>query len=144
MSAINLSRRGLLQTGAAALVASALPARMAWAQTPVVIGAVYVGPRDDYGWNQSHAAAMEILRGVEGVTVVEEENVPETNAVTQTMESMINLEGANLILATSFGYYNPFVIDAAKKYPEVQFRHCAPLWNEATDPKKTPGPISAT
>lgn len=135
MSAINLSRRGLLQTGAAALVASALPARMAWAQTPVVIGAVYVGPRDDYGWNQSHAAAMEILRGVEGVTVVEEENVPETNAVTQTMESMINLEGANLILATSFGYYNPFVIDAAKKYPEVQFRHCAPLWNEATDPK---------
>ena len=36
MSAINLSRRGLLQTGAAALVASALPARMAWAQTPVV------------------------------------------------------------------------------------------------------------
>lgn len=130
-----LSRRSLLQVGAAALAASILPARAVLAQTPVVIGAIYVGPRDDYGWNQSHAAAMDILRGVEGVTVVEEENVPETNAVSQTMESMINLEGANLILATSFGYYSPFVIDMAKKYPDVQFRHCAPLWSEATDPK---------
>ena len=135
MFAKALSRRSLLQTGAAALAASVLPARAVLAQNPVVIGAIYVGPRDDYGWNQSHAAAMEILRGVEGVTVVEEENVAETNAVSQTMESMINLEGANLILATSFGYYNPFVIDAAKKYPAVQFRHCAPLWNAETDPK---------
>lgn len=135
MSVLNLSRRSLLQTGAAGLAASVLQARIALAQTPVVIGAIYVGPRDDYGWNQSHAAAMDILRGVEGLTVIEEENVAETNAVTQTMESMINLEGANLILATSFGYYNPFVIDTAKKYPKTQFRHCAPLWNEATDPK---------
>ncbi|MFC5738695.1 BMP family ABC transporter substrate-binding protein [Sinirhodobacter huangdaonensis] len=135
MPATVLSRRGLLGTGAAALAASVLPVRLARAETPVVIGAIYVGPRDDYGWSQSHAAAMDILRQVPGVTVVEEENVPETNAVGQTMESMINLEGANLILATSFGYYNPFVIDAARKYPAVQFRHCAPLWNPETDPK---------
>lgn len=135
MPAIPLSRRGLLKTGAAALAAAMLPARALLAQSPVIIGAIYVGPRDDYGWNQSHAAAMDILRGVEGVGVVEEENVAETNAVTQTMESMINLEGANLILATSFGYYSPFVVELAAKYPEVQFRHCAPLWNEATDPK---------
>ena len=50
------------------------------------------------------------------------------------MESMINLDGANLILATSFGYYNPFVVEMAKKYPDVQFRHAAPLWKEG-DPK---------
>ena len=80
MFANALSRRRLLQSGAAALAASVLPARAVLAQTPVVIGAIYVGPRDDYGWNQSHAAAMDILRGVEGVTVVEEENVAETNA----------------------------------------------------------------
>ncbi|MBN8629667.1 MAG: BMP family ABC transporter substrate-binding protein [Rhodobacterales bacterium] len=135
MSAFFPSRRGLLRTGAAALAASVLPAGLVRAQSPVTIGAIYVGPRDDYGWNQSHAAAMDILRGVEGVTVVEEENVPETNAVTQTMESMINLEGANLILATSFGYYTPFVVETATKYPDVQFRHCAPLWNAETDPK---------
>ncbi|MFT4149131.1 MAG: BMP family ABC transporter substrate-binding protein [Paracoccaceae bacterium] len=130
-----LTRRGLLTGSAAALAAAALPLRMARAATPLTIGAIYVGPKDDFGWNQSHAAAMEILRGVPGITVVEEENVAETDAVTQTMESMINLDGAGLILATSFGYYTPFVIDAARKYPAVQFRHCAPLWNAETDPK---------
>ena len=49
-----------------------------------------------------------------GVKVVEEENVPETDAVSKTMESMINLDGAKLILPTSFGYYSPFVLDEAK------------------------------
>ena len=70
-----------------------------------------------------------------GVKVVEEENVPETDAVSKSMELMINLDGAGLILATSFGYYTPFVVDLAKKYPDVQFRHAAPLWNKDKDPK---------
>ncbi|MEQ8479726.1 MAG: BMP family ABC transporter substrate-binding protein [Hoeflea sp.] len=128
------SRRSVLKAGAAGLIASALPYGASRAQSPITLGAVYVGPRDDFGWNQAHAVAMDILKQVEGVTVIEEENVPETDAVAQSMESMINLDGANLILATSFGYYNPFVVDTAKKYPGVQFRHAAPLWNEATDP----------
>lgn len=134
MTHSSLNRRRLLKAGASALAASFMPLRVARAQVPVIIGTIYVGPRDDFGWNQSHAAAMDILRTVPGVTVVEEENVAETNAVTQSMESIINLDGANLILATSFGYYNPFVIDVAKKFPSVQFRHCAPLWNPDTDP----------
>jgi len=61
--------------------------------------------------------------------------VPDTDAVSKSMESMINLDGAGLILATTFGYYKPFVVDLAKKYPDVQFRHAAPLWNKDTDPK---------
>jgi len=130
-----VSRRTLLKTGAAGLAAAALPFRLARAESPVVLGAVYVGPRDDFGWNQAHAVAMDVLKQVSGITVVEEENVPETDAVSQSMESMINLDQANLILATSFGYYSPFVVDMAKKYPNVQFRHAAPLWNGDTDPK---------
>ncbi len=127
-----LSRRNLLKTGAAGLASAALPLgaiRPAFAAN-VVLGAVYVGPRDDYGWNQAHAVAMDILKTTDGVDVIEEENVPETDAVAQSMESMINLDGANLILATSFGYYDPFVKDLAKKYPDVEFRHAAPLWKE--------------
>src|SRR5688572_23769457 len=73
---------------------------------------------------------MDIIKQVPCITVIEEENVPETDAATKTMESMINLDQANLILATSFGYYSPFVVEAAKKYPDVQFRHAAPLWKE--------------
>lgn len=137
MSDFSISRRTLIKAGAAGIAGAAMPfgftgtARAA----DVTLGAVYVGPRDDFGWNQAHAVAMEILKGVDNVSVIEEENVPETDAVAQSMESMINLDGANLILATSFGYYSPFVVDLAKKYPNVQFRHAAPLWNEATDPK---------
>jgi len=132
-----ISRRSLLKTGAAGLAVAAMPfglAGKAKAAGEVVLGAVYVGPRDDFGWNQAHAVAMDVLKQLPGVTVIEEENVPETDAVAQSMESMINLDGANLVLATSFGYYSPFVVETAKKYPDVQFRHAAPLWNSATDP----------
>eukprot|EP01035_Chromulina_nebulosa_P001706 gene1705-biopygen1475 len=107
-----------------------IPLSFARADTAVTIGIVYVGPRDDFGWNQAHAVAVKALKEVPGVTVVEEENVPETDAVSKSMESMINIDGANLILATSFGYYKPFVVDMAKKYPDTQFRHAAPLWNK--------------
>jgi basic membrane protein A len=134
MHHFNISRRNLLK-GSAALGASGLvttlgPMRRALAADPLTIGIVYVGPRDDFGWNQAHAVAAAALKEVPDVTVVEEENVPETVAVSKTMESMIELDGAKLIFATSFGYYSPFVVDAAKKYPDVQFRHAAPLWSD--------------
>ena len=134
MSFSHLSRRSLLKVGAAGLATAALPFGLARAQTNVVLGIVYVGPKDDFGWNQAHAVSVQALKDVSGITVVEEENVPETDAVSKSMESMINLDGANLILATSFGYYNPFVVELARKYPDVTFRHAAPLWNSETDP----------
>ncbi|MEM1287163.1 MAG: BMP family ABC transporter substrate-binding protein [Pseudomonadota bacterium] len=132
-----LSRRSFLKSTAAGAAAATLPlpfVKSANAAEDITLGAVYVGPRDDFGWNQAHAVAMEILKGVDNVTVIEEENVPETEAVAQSMESMINLDGANLILGTSFGYFNPFMVELAEKYPDVQFRHAAPLWNEAEHP----------
>lgn len=137
MAKNDVSRRTLLKVGAAGLASAALPfgAVKSAQAADVILGAVYVGPRDDFGWNQAHAVAMDILKNTAGVTVIEEENVPETDAVSKSMESMINLDGANLILATSFGYYKPFVVDLAAKYPDVQFRHAAPLWNADTDPK---------
>ena len=134
MRSIHLNRRSLLKAGAAGLATAALPFGFARAQTPLVIGAVYVGPRDDFGWNQAHSVSIEILKSLPDVTVIEEENVPETDAVAQSMESMINLDGASLILATSFGYYSPFVVDLANRYPDVQFRHAAALWNADADP----------
>ncbi|GGK30478.1 BMP family ABC transporter substrate-binding protein [Salinarimonas ramus] len=134
MPKIEFSRRSLLKAGAAGLAAATLPAGLARAQGSVVIGSVYVGPRADFGWNQAHAMAMDIIKGVPGVTVIEEENVPETDAVAQTMESMINLDGANVILGTSFGYFEPFMVDLAARYPDVQFRHAAPLWSADKHP----------
>jgi len=137
MATKHISRRMILKTGAAGVAAMALPMpfiNSASAAEDIVLGAVYVGPRDDFGWNQAHAVAMEILKNVDNVTVIEEENVPETDSVSKSMESMINLDGAKLILGTSFGYFDPFMVDLAAKYPDVQFRHAAPLWSEDKHP----------
>ena len=133
MKLYNLSRRTLLQGAGAGIAAATFPLHRAFAKD-VVVGLVYVGPRDDFGWNQAHAVAAKALKAVSGVKVVEEENVPETVAVAKSMESMINLDGANLIFATSFGYFEPFVVDTAKKFPAVQFRHAAPLWSKDKHP----------
>jgi len=132
------SRRTFLGGAAASpFVLSTLgrPARAA----EITIGIIYVGSRQDYGWNQAHAVAAKALKEVPGVKVVEEENVPETVAVMKTMESMINIDGATLLFPTSFGYFNPFMIDAAKKYPKVEFRHPTSLWKEGRDPGNAGG-----
>ena len=87
MASFDISRRGLLKgsaAGALGLASGLLPARLASA-AGLTIGIVYVGPRDDFGWNQAHAVAAKALKAIPGVTVVEEENVPETDAVSKTM-----------------------------------------------------------
>lgn len=130
-----IGRRALLggAAGAAALGLSA----GAQAQKPLVIGFIYVGPRDDYGYNQAHAEAAAVLKKMPGVKVVEEEKVPETVAVEKSMESMINLDGATLVFPTSFGYFDPHMLRMAAKYPKVQFRHCGGLWTAGKHPLNT-------
>src|SRR5260370_1018219 len=105
----------------------------------ITVGIIYVGSRQDYGWNQAHAVGAQALKEIPGVKVVEEENVPETVAVAKTMESMINIDGATLLFPTSFGYFNPFMIDAAKKYPKVEFRHPTSLWQADKHPSNAGG-----
>jgi simple sugar transport system substrate-binding protein len=132
----NLSRRHFLAgTAGSVLLASGVRANAA----NTTVGFIYVGPRADFGWNQSHAVAAAQLKAVPGVTVIEEENVPESIAVAKTMESMITLDGANLIFGTSFGYFDPFMIDVAKKFSKVQFRHPTSLWNADKHPANLGG-----
>jgi basic membrane protein A len=130
MALLTLDRRSFLKASAASIIATGSAARIARA-AGITLGIVYVGPRDDFGWNQAHAVAAKALKSLPGITVVEEENVPETDACSKAMESMVNLDGANIILGTSFGYFDPFMIDLSKKYAKVQFRHAAPLWTPA-------------
>ncbi|RJF89933.1 BMP family ABC transporter substrate-binding protein [Oleomonas cavernae] len=116
--------------GATALGVLGLPARQARA-AGLTVGFIYVGPKDDFGYNQAHAEGAAAIKGISGVTVVEEENVAETVAVQKTMESMINLDGASLVFPTSFGYFDPHMLAMCAKFPEVQFRHCGGLWDKA-------------
>jgi simple sugar transport system substrate-binding protein len=67
---------------------------------------------------------------MDGVTVVEEENVAETIDVQKSMESMINFDSATLLFPTSFGYFNPHILELAPKYPDIRFQHAAGLWTD--------------
>ncbi|MET3858198.1 MULTISPECIES: BMP family ABC transporter substrate-binding protein [unclassified Rhizobium] len=123
--------------GAFAATVTGLTASRSLAQNALTIGFIYVGPKDDYGYNQAHAEGAAVVKAIPGVTVVEEENVPETVDVQKTMESMINLDGATLLFPTSFGYFDPHMLAMAAKYPDIQFRHCGGLWQEGKHPKNT-------
>ena len=134
-----LSRRRVLQglgAGAAGLATATVGgARPAFAKD-LTIGFIYVGPKDDFGYNQSHAQAAAMLKKMPGIKIVEEEKVPETDDVQKTMESMIQLDGASLLFPTSYGYLDYMKKDAAK-FSKVQFRHCGSLWDAKKDPMNT-------
>lgn len=127
------NRRDTLKTLAALSAAAASP--LAFAQKPLTIGVIYVGPRDDYGYNQAQAEAAAAVKKMPGLKVVEEENVPETAAVQKSMTGMIAQDGATLLFPTSFGYFDPHVLAVAQKHPDARFAHCGGLWTEGRHPK---------
>jgi basic membrane protein A and related proteins len=123
----------LMVVAAGLLAALALPVEGGGKE--VAIGFIYVGPKDDYGYNQAHAAGAAAVKKMPGVKVAEEERVPETVDVQKSMESMIKLDGAKIVFPTSFGYFDPHVLKMAKKYPKVMFLHCGGLWDAKKHPK---------
>lgn len=133
MTSSAINRRSLLKGATALGIGGALSSGLRFGTAraaTLTIGFIYVGPRDDYGYNQSHAEGAAAVKKMAGVKVVEEEKVPETIDVEKTMESMINLDGASLLFPTSFGYYDPHILKLAPKYKDVTFLHCGGLWKE--------------
>jgi simple sugar transport system substrate-binding protein len=104
------------------------------AQAPLTVGFIYVGARDDFGYNQAHAEAAALVKQLPGIKVIEEENVPETQAVQKSMQGMVSQDGAKLLFPTSFGYFDPHVLAVARKDPDVRFAHCGGLWKAGRDP----------
>ena len=95
----------------------------------LIVGAVYVGSVNDYGYNRSMKDGLdEMKRNIPGLKLIEAENVPETAEVQRVMEGMIQ-QGAKLIFATSFGYQQ-FAFNLAKTHPDVYFEH-AGGWMQA-------------
>lgn len=125
MNGMRLTRRAALIGGAAAVVTAR---RVEAAE--FTVGFIYVGSRTDYGYNQAHAEGAAAVRAMPGVKVVEQAKVPETVACANAMASMIHLDGASLLFPTSFGYYDPYVLRAAKANRKVTFMHCGGLWRK--------------
>lgn len=97
---------------------------------PLVIGFIYNAPKADYGWNQAQASGAAAIASLPGIKIIEQESVPETKEVQEVMRNMIDQDGATVIVPTSFGYFDPHVLEVAKDYPEVQFFHSGTLWKE--------------
>ena len=125
------TRRALLLSGL--LASTGLLPHLARA-AELVVGYLYVGARNDFGYNQSHALAARKVATLPGVRVVEQEKVPESTAVAAAMEAMIVQDGAKVLFPTSYGYYDPHVLDLARKYPDVYFRHCGGRWRPNDPP----------
>lgn len=102
---------------------------------PIVMGFIYVGSKDDYGYNQAQAEGKAGVSKLTWVKSVEQANVPETTDVQEAMRNMIEEDGATVIFPTSFGYFDPHVLKLAQEYPEVQFLHCGGLYQEGKHPK---------
>jgi simple sugar transport system substrate-binding protein len=140
-----ISRRTALGLLAGTVAGTALPSTLsgrspfspALAAKNLTVGFIYVGPRDDFGYNQAHAEAAAVLRKMSGVKVVEEEKVAETSDVQKTMESMISLDDATLVFPTSFGYFDPHMLKVAQKYPDIEFRHCGGMFKAGVHPANT-------
>ncbi len=132
-----IKRRSLLKAVpvVAATLYGAAKAPLAFSASKVNMGFIYVGPRDDYGYNQAHYEGKMALKDLAWVNAVDEENVPETIEVQKTMESMINLDGAQVIFPTSFGYFDPHILKMAERYKSVTFLHCGGLWDASKHPK---------
>lgn len=141
---LNLSRRQVIR-GLLATTAFGITARFgtgcssteggSGAADQITIGFIYVGPKDDYGYNQAHAeGAAGVAESFDWVKIVEEASVPETTAVEESMRSMIDIDGASVLFPTSFGYFDPHILKLAEEYPDVQFFHCGGLYQEGTHP----------
>ena len=131
------SRRDAIKVlGAAGTLAAFGGAGTAFAQAkPIVVGVIYVGPKDDFGWNQAQAEAAAQIKKLPGVKVVEEEKVPETADVQKTMIAMIRQDKATMLFPTSFGYFDPHILKVAADNPSIRFAHCGGLWTEGKHPK---------
>jgi len=102
----------------------------------LVVGFLYVGPKDDFGYNQAYAeGAAAMAANVPGIKLVEEASVPETTAVAEAMRSMIEIDGAKVLFPTSFGYFDPYILELATEFPDVQFFHAGGLYQEGVHPK---------
>src|SRR5580704_11872367 len=100
---------------------AALPAA-AQDKPVLIVGAIYVGSVNDYGYNRAMKDGLEEMkRNIPGLKLIEAENVPETAEAQRVMEGMIQ-QGAKLIFATSFGHQQ-FAFNLAKTHPDVFFEH---------------------
>jgi len=87
------------------------------------VGFIFVGPKDDFGYNQAaYDGSQAIAKAYPDMKVVTAENVPETAEAERVMEDMITKNDAKIIFATSYGHLAAATA-VAKRHPDVVVVH---------------------
>ena len=98
-------------------------------ESDLTIGFLYVGPKDDYGYNQAaYEGSQAVQAAFPNAKILQAENVPETAEAETVMEDMIE-QGADIIFPTSYGHLE-FAQNVAKDHPDTIFVHQGGLEGE--------------
>ena len=82
------------------------------------VGFIFVGPKDDVGYNQAaYDGSQAVAKAYPDLEIITAENVPENDEAARVMESMIN-KGAKILFATSYGHKDP-ALKVAAAHPDV-------------------------
>lgn len=88
----------------------------------LTIGFLYVGPKDDFGYNQAaYEGSLAVQAAFPDAEILQAENVPETAEAEAVMQDMVE-QGADLIFPTSYGHLE-FATKVAAANPDVMFVH---------------------
>ena len=86
------------------------------------VGFIYVGSKDDFGYNQAAYEGAQAMGAAAGVEVLNAENVAETvEDAVPVLEDMI-AKGAKVLFATSYGHFEA-AAQVAKSHPDVCVVH---------------------
>ncbi|MEM3449618.1 MAG: BMP family ABC transporter substrate-binding protein, partial [Nitrososphaerota archaeon] len=91
-------------------------------QKVVKAGYVYIGPAKDYGWSYSHDQGRQWADSrMPSVKSTYIEGVSDAD-VKSAMRGLIEGEGVDLVIGTSFGYMDSMA-ELASQYPDKYFLH---------------------
>ena len=94
------------------------------AKEDLVVGFVHVGDESDMGYTYNMVQGVKEMQenlGLSDDQIVTKYNVTEDDACADALNELLDAE-CDIIIATSFGF-GPYVVQAARDNPEVQFCH---------------------
>ena len=88
------------------------------------VGLVVTGSRNDSSFCQTHYSALKSIKDELNLEIICMEHIPEDEACSAAMEELIGEMGCEFIIGASYGY-GEYIVETAKKHPEVCFLHPA-------------------
>ncbi|AZN36865.1 BMP family ABC transporter substrate-binding protein [Iodobacter ciconiae] len=137
MQNVNQAHRRKVLTAFARLGVLGALGPLAWAgagKDKFAVGFIYHGAPNDLGYNQAHAMGARAVAALNNVEIHELSHIPETKEVLAAITLLIEQKHCRIIFATSYGYFNSFVLEAARQYPDVVFLHAGAVYRQGAYP----------